>query len=272
MRVKLKSGAAAAAAAFLLLLLFHLTWPGHGIWLLVVGLLIGIAAAALWWRDRTLSAQSAHTGRGHSPFSDVGAFGLSGTASSSMSQNTAGVPMYAVLAPTAMVAILLFIGGVIGSTEQAPTETVTALQQNVTAIDRSRDGEPTTQQVPPPAAASTSQTTDTNASSASSSSTDQSSTEQSQQTAQVKPIVVAAPKAASPAEDEGDGADLVMESANTIEYTVQEGDTLYDIAVQYNSTVDALMNLNDLDPSSFIHPGDVLLIPVQDDETETDES
>ena len=83
---------------------------------------------------------------------------------------------------------------------------------------------------------------------------------------------MAAPKAASPAEDDAAADVLAPESANTFEYTVEEGDTLYDIAERYNSTVDAIMNLNKLDAYSFIHPGDVLLIPMDSGESEGEES
>ena len=96
----------------------------------------------------------------------------------------------------------------------------------------------------------------------------QASTESQQSAAPVKPIVVAAPQAASPADDASEEVDLTPQAANTFEYIVEEGDTLYDIAERYDSTVDALMNLNQLDSFSFIHPGDVLLIPLSDSEAE----
>ena len=277
MRVNLKPAAAAAAGAFLLLLLLDLTWPGHGIWLLVVGIMIGLAAAYSWWRDHFLSDQRRQPPTGSSPFSSVGAYGLTGVALQSSRQQTSGVPLAGVLAPVSTLAILLFVGGALGSGEGAIEQTSARLDQEVAVIDRSGDGQPTTPQVNPPTASQVQRTSTPTAVAAVTPTQDadanpQSSAPQQQSAAPVKPIVVSAPKAASAAEDEETDASLVPESANTFEYVVEEGDTLYDIAERYNSTVDAIMNLNRLDASSFIHPGDVLLIPVQEEETGAEES
>ena len=290
MRIPLKPGAATAAAAFLLLLLFHLTWPGPGIWLLIVGILIGLAAAYVWWRNRYLSDQNGRQAGDSRPFADVGAYGLSGAAwsssgsssgrslGSSSVQGSSGVPLYGLLAPISALAILLFVGGAIGSADATGEEPLTVLEEDVSAIDRSGDSELAAPQVAPvssrevqlsqtSSAASTSSPHQTSTAAA-----DEESVSQNQQAAApVKPIVVAAPKAASPAADEA-AEDLVPESANTFEYTVEEGDTLYDIAVRYNSTVDAIMNLNKLDAYSFIHPGDVLLIPMDSGDADGEES
>ena len=43
-----------------------------------------------------------------------------------------------------------------------------------------------------------------------------------------------------------------------------DGDTLYEIALTYGSTVDAILTLNGLSNADFIHPGEVLLIPQPD--------
>ena len=291
MRIPLKPGAATAAAAFLLLLLFHLTWPGPGIWLLIVGILIGLAAAYVWWRNRYLSDQNGRPAGDSRPFADVGAYGLSGAAWStsgrsagssagrSSGQGSSGVPVYGLLAPISALAILLFVGGAIGSADATGEEPLTVLEEDVSAIDRSGDSELSTPQVAPVSSREVqiSQTSSAPAISATSA-TQQTSTGADgdepvtqQAAAPVKPIVVAAPKAASPAGDEA-AEDLVPESANTFEYTVEEGDTLYDIAERYNSTVDAIMNLNKLDAYSFIHPGDVLLIPVDGGSSDGEES
>lgn len=277
MRINLKPAAASAAAAFLLLLTLHLTWPGPGIWLLIVGIAIGLSAAYVWWRDRFVGSEHGLPPTRNSPFADVGAYGLSGTALQSSRQETSGLPLYGVLAPVSALAILLFVGGAIGSAATSVDESSSDLEQNVSAIDRSADGEPVTPQVDPPSARQVqpTQTSSTPvATSQQQSSTDpgQDSETTQQAAAPVKPIVVAAPRPASPAEDEADAADLVPESANTFEYTVEEGDTLYDIAERYNSTVDAIMSLNELDAYSFIHPGDVLLIPLESEESEGEES
>ena len=278
MRIDLKPAAAAAAAAFLLLLLFHLTWPGTGIWLLVVGLLIGVAAAYVWWRSRDASDSRGQLTGNSAPFAAVGAYGLSGAGLQSARRDTSsGVPLAGVLAPVSALAILLFAGGAIGSSESTVSGQPTVLEQNVAAIDRSADSELPTPQVAPPSTRQilqTEATTTPNAASQQHSSTDTASDapETQQSAAPVKPIVVAAPKAASPAEDEAEAVALAPESANTFEYIVEEGDTLYDIAERYDSTVDAIMSLNKLDAYSFIHPGDVLLIPLASEESEGEES
>ena len=281
MRISPKPGAATAAAAFLLLLLFHLTWPGPGIWLLIVGILIGLAAAYVWWRDRYLSQQNGGPAGNATPFADVGAYGLSGaalqSAGRSVNQEHSGIPLYGLLAPISALAILLFVGGAIGAGNESGEEPLTVLEQDVTAIDRSGDSELSAPQVAPTSSRQI-QLTETSSAPATSaqqqtstvSDDDESTTQQA--AAPVKPIVVAAPKAASPAEDDSAADVLAPESANTFEYTVEEGDTLYDIAERYNSTVDAIMNLNKLDAYSFIHPGDVLLIPMDSGESEGEES
>lgn len=46
----------------------------------------------------------------------------------------------------------------------------------------------------------------------------------------------------------------------TTSYTVKSGDTLYDIAIKFNTTVTAIRNLNHL-TSNTLHVGQVLLIP-----------
>lgn len=45
------------------------------------------------------------------------------------------------------------------------------------------------------------------------------------------------------------------------EYTVQEGDTLGAIAVQFGVTVDAIVQANDIADPNLILPGDTLIIP-----------
>lgn len=49
---------------------------------------------------------------------------------------------------------------------------------------------------------------------------------------------------------------------NTVRtYTVQRGDTLRDIALRYNTTVEGLVQTNNITNSSVIYPGQVLTLP-----------
>lgn len=51
-------------------------------------------------------------------------------------------------------------------------------------------------------------------------------------------------------------------AGTTIEYVVKTGDTLQSIADAYNSTVDAIVEANDLDPTEVLFVGVRLLVPV----------
>ncbi len=261
MRLNLKPAAALAAAAFLLLLILDLVWPGHGVWLLIFGILVGLAAAGMWWRDRLLmlAASQPHAPR---PISSVSAYGISGSSLQiSPPRDQKGVPLSLVLAPISALSILLFIGGALGSSDSQLVQEVELQQTEVAAIDRSRDAESPALQPTPPAA-----TKSTSSASAQSAVTSETQTQQDQAPAPVRPIVVAAPAAAT-ADQQAQAAAPAPESIRTVEYTVEEGDTLYEIAVQHDATVEAIMDINGLDSQSYIHPGDVLRIPINDDES-----
>ena len=287
MRLNLKPAAAAAAAVFLLLLTLDLTWPGHGVWLLVVGILSALASAGLWWRDHELSRAAERETIAPSQHVSVTEYGIRGAPmQAAVRRSPVGVSVSLPLASISALAILLFIGGAIGAAEPAAepaaVESVAELGQGVSAIDRSRDGQAQRPQVAPPASAQpTTQdaqiTTVTTAASADtgpaagpieSGAAGVSSEESAQTSARVRPIVVAAPSAASAEERQRSNTLEPPASVETTEYTVEEGDTLYEIAERYEATVEAIMALNDLDAHSFIHPGDVLKIPInQEDES-----
>lgn len=273
MRLDIKPAAASAAAAFLLLLIFDLTWPGHGVWLLIVGIVLALTAAGLWYRDRIETERGPQARQPRSPFTDVGAYGLSGARVQALREERTGVPLAVIVAPVAVLAILLFVGGAIGSTEPKTPEAVTTMQPDVAAIDRSSDSELETPQVQPPTAHQTQQTQTTTAvtavtSGASAAAPDDATTTAGQSAETIKPIVVQAPQPASVADDAAEVEEIDPRTLTAVEYTVEEGDTLYDIAERYDSTVEAIMDLNQLDASSFIHPGDVLLIPQIEEESE----
>jgi peptidoglycan endopeptidase LytE len=51
----------------------------------------------------------------------------------------------------------------------------------------------------------------------------------------------------------------IVTGGGRLEHEVQEGDTLWDIALRYGVTVEQIMYLNSLE-STVLHPGDLLLI------------
>lgn len=51
-------------------------------------------------------------------------------------------------------------------------------------------------------------------------------------------------------------------NSNMVNYVVKPGDNLWNIAKQYNTTIEDIVNYNNLD-STVIYPGQVLLIPQQ---------
>jgi len=53
-------------------------------------------------------------------------------------------------------------------------------------------------------------------------------------------------------------------SGNTIQYTVQAGDTLSSLAVRYRSTIPAIVEANKLVNPHYVYVGQVLVIPTQD--------
>ena len=46
-------------------------------------------------------------------------------------------------------------------------------------------------------------------------------------------------------------------------YVIQPGDSLYEIAKRYNTTVDMIAKLNGLEASSYIYPNQEILIPTK---------
>ena len=59
-----------------------------------------------------------------------------------------------------------------------------------------------------------------------------------------------------------DGAVATDEGPETVEHVVVEGDTVSALALQYSSTVDAIREANDLNPTSLIVLGQRLVIPI----------
>lgn len=267
MRLNLKPAAALAAASFSLLLFLSTIGPGPGLWLLLLALVLAFAAIALRYRDNIARPPDPYATDGL-PLASVGAFGLAGSRMTSTRQASGGVPIAAVIAPVALLALILFGSDALRSDAATPTTSV-ALQADVSAINRLGEGEPNNQvaseqQVD---AANPTVTPPQNSIALADSDSDQTASA----TTQVRPIVVSAPRPATTSELEAASAQAAPSSLDATEYVVAEGDTLYGIAERYESTVDAILELNRLSEQSFIHPGDTILIPRTAGSTESDE-
>lgn len=60
--------------------------------------------------------------------------------------------------------------------------------------------------------------------------------------------------------------------ASRFQYTVQAGDTIVSIAVNFGSTVEDILAVNNLSANDIIRPGDVLVVPLRQTPTEVIES
>lgn len=76
-----------------------------------------------------------------------------------------------------------------------------------------------------------------------------------------QPTTVAVDGATPEPGSEGTDASGVTDPAGQDTYTVQAGDTLFSIAVQYNTTVEELIALNALDPNQPLTVGQVIKVP-----------
>ena len=259
MRLEPKSAAAICAAAFALLLIFGAVWPGPGLWLLAAALGCTAAAAAAWWIDpaprqgRPAAYRTARTPFA-APYRHAGGGAALGVAGAIGARGGWTAPERVHLAFVAgasgLLAFMLFVGGALGGGD-ADAPAAVALDANPEVIDRSRDGDPIAlPAVPPPAAA-----TPVNPAV---------SPAEAEPSNAARPIVVAAPKPATPVEPQ-EPEPPAAPPARTVQHTVAAGDTLYEIALTYESTVDAIVTLNGLSAAAIIHPGDILLIPQPDE-------
>lgn len=76
-----------------------------------------------------------------------------------------------------------------------------------------------------------------------------------------QPTTVAVDGATPEPGSEGTDPNAVTDPAAEGTYTVQAGDTLFSIAVQYNTTVEELITLNGLDPNQPLTVGQVIKVP-----------
>ena len=295
MRLEPKPAAALSAASFTLLLIFGAAWPGPGLWLLAAGLIFFAAAAGAWWLDaapaqRSAAAQRPSQRMAHSPFAatmhrpgGVAVGGMSGggaagallpsRAPDGRWQMPEQVHLSLVMAAIGLLALILFIGGALGG---GGDEAVTAveLETNPTVIDRSRDGDPSA--LPTPAAvggavpaaqdAATSAAEPAGGGVTAATAPSAAAAPSAAPAAQPRPIVVADPKPATPVEVQArEQAAAVAAPARTVEHVVADGDTLYEIALHYDTTVAAIETLNEITSLTVIHPGDVLIIPLPEE-------
>ena len=263
MRLEPKPAAAISAAGFALLLIFGGAWPGPGLWLLAAALGCIAAAGVTWWLDASSAARTRPVAQrvAQTPFSTSPrrphGFGveLPGAVGAPWQPAAIGrslphrVHVAAVVGACGLLGLVIFIVGAVGGDEQADP-TTPALAVGPAVIDLSREGGTTalTATVRPP-------TTEPRASSPAAAS--------AAPTAAERPIVVAAPKPATPVELQQRDTSVAA-PVLTVKHTVVDGDTLYEIALTYGSTVDAILTLNGLSNADFIHPGDVLLIAQPD--------
>ena len=295
MRLEPKPAAALSAASFTLLLIFGAAWPGPGLWLLAAGLIFFAAAACAWWLDaapaqRGGAAQRSTQRMAHSPFAatmhrpgGVAVGSMAGGAAGALLPSRAAdgrwqmperVHLSLVMGAIGLLALILFIGGALGG---GGDEAVTAveLETNPTVIDRSREGDPSALLAPaaPGGAAPAAQGAATSTApaagggaTAAATAPSAAATPSAAPAVQPRPIVVADPKPATPVEVQArEQAAAVAAPARTVEHVVADGDTLYEIALHYDTTVAAIETLNEITSLTVIHPGDVLIIPLPEE-------
>ena len=265
MRLEPKPAAALCAASFALLLIFGTAWPGPGLWLLAASLIFLAAAAGAWWLDaapaqsRVAPAQRV----AHTPFAAAPARPAAGGGGRLITAES--VHVAAIAAAIGVLALILFIGGALSGGDDAPAPAAVALESNPRIIDLSRESDPTA--LPTPAAgdaAAPAQPITTTTPPATTAPTATAGTTAA--ASQPRPIVVADPEPATPVQVTPRAAEAAAAPpARTVQHTVVEGDSLYGIALEYDTTVDAIEALNGITAATVIHPGDILLIPQPDE-------
>lgn len=273
MRVAPRTAGSVSAAVFLFLIIFGVGWPGPGAWLLVLGLLITATAAGAWWLDGALvSGGVIATGRGSdSPFGRPAARAVRAARRAGDSLLlTLGLPgpdargrwvlpdsvHVALIAGTAgVLALIIFIGGALGGGGGGQTEQVPVVQANP-ALDFSR---------PIVTASSEAERT----SSATASPLGAASTLAAEDS---EPIVVATPTTTRPAPARPlEVVETPADPGRTVVHEVVSGDTVYDLAIHYGTTIEAIMDANGLGQYDTIDVGDRLIIPLPEVGGESEE-
>jgi len=260
-RIEPKTAAVYAAGSFFFLLIFGVGWPGPGTWLLVFSLLLIAAAAVAWWLDGALVPQQragavlASAG-GSTPFggrsrSSRGAgrkgdsfllsLGFPGPDTNGRWVLPDRVHLTALAGAVGMLAMIIFVAGALGGGSGESAATI-AETQTAPALDFA--------DASAPAALAGDGTLISPA------------TPADQLTAQTSPIVVETQSALQPAPArELEAPDTLPTADGTVVHEVVSGDTIYDLAITYGSSIEAVLAANGLGENSTINIGDRLLIP-----------
>lgn len=255
MRIEPKTAGAFATGAFFFLLIFGLGWPGPGTWLLVFALLFIAAAVAAWWLDGAMVTGGGGVvmaGGGGGPFrasnrrgagrpgdSLLLSLGLPGPDGQGRWVLPDRVHVTAVAGMIGVLAMIIFVGGAInGGGATSEPDAVPVVQSNA-ALDFAR---PVTDLVP--------------------ATTDAASAEGVTALTEPQPIIVVTPSTTRPAPARPlEVTSALADPAQMFTYEVVAGDTLYDLALTYNTSIDAIMTANGIGEFDTIRVGDRLLIP-----------
>ena len=72
-----------------------------------------------------------------------------------------------------------------------------------------------------------------------------------------------------------DGDEYIPDNSdedNLKEITIQKGDTLSQIAIDYNTTINQLVQINNIENPNLIYAGNKLLVPINDNNIEVEEN
>ncbi len=281
MRIEPKTAAAYAVGAFLFLLIFGVGWPGPGTWLLVLSLSVIAGGAVAWWLDGAIVQQPAGAiaggGGATSPFaarhpargagrpgdSLLLSLGFPGPDRQGRWVLPERVHVTAVAGVVGLLALIIFAAGTLGGGDAAPA-TVGTTETTAPAIDFAATA-PTADGTVAAATPSTTTAGATTQTTVAAVQPPVAGTVQPVQTAppaQTAPIVLETPSAPEPAPARPLEAPSTLPTAeNSVVHEVVAGDTLYDLAIAYGSSIEAIMTANGLSEDEFIMVGDRLIIP-----------
>ena len=251
-----------SAGAALFLLISGVGWPGPGTWLLVFAMLFVGAAAVAWWLEGAVVAPArggavaatagagagggtpfasgrparASRSTGHGGESLLLALGLPGLDRKGRWVLPGRVHVTLVAGAVGLVAMAIFIAGAVSGSGSASAPPVPVVQSNP-AIDFATPVTPIVE-------------ASTNAPVA----------------VGPAPIVVETPTTLRPAPQRPvDVRAAPAEPARTVNYEVVAGDTLYDLALEYQTSIDAIMIANGIGDTDTLRVGQRLLIPAGGD-------